>query len=136
MMNQHRQHSTKNDLRDDECVFERPRITLLNEKQWLYLWRRYQMTPRELQVAKLLCRGFNNGEVVNILKIKNGTVKTHLRNIYRKIRVKNKIGMLLRFMDDSAKFSTKSGFTPSIPIVEVKKPGEEIAAPSRTVQKD
>ena len=106
-MNQHQQHLTKNNIRDDECDFERPRIALINEKQWHYIWRRYRMTPRELQVAKLLCKGFDNGEVVKILKIKQGTVKTHLRNIYRKIRVKNKIGMLLRFVDDTVKFSAK-----------------------------
>lgn len=125
MMNPLQQHSLKHDFRDDDSVFERPRIALLGEKHWFYLRRRYQMTPRELQVAKLFCQGFNNGEIVKALKIKHGTVKTHLRNIYRKIRVKNKIEMLLKFVDDAAKFSAKSGTTPPVPpIVNVRKPGE------------
>jgi DNA-binding CsgD family transcriptional regulator len=112
MMNPPQQHSTTHDFRDDDSVFERPRIALLDEKHWLYLRRRYRMTPRELQVAKLFCQGFNNGEIVKALKIRHGTVKTHLRNVYRKIRVKNKIEMLLKFVDDVAKFSAKSGTKP------------------------
>ncbi|MHC4463413.1 MAG: response regulator transcription factor [Planctomycetota bacterium] len=99
----------------DDSIFERPRIALLDEKHWLFIQRRYHMTPRELQVAKLICQGFNNGEITGSLKVRNGTVKTHLRNIYRKIRVKNKIEMLLKFVDDAAKFSAKSGITPPVP---------------------
>ena len=100
---------------DDGSIFERPRIALLDEKHWLFIQRRYHITPRELQVAKLICRGCNNGEITSALKVRNGTVKTHLRNIYRKIRVKNKIEMLLKFVDDAAKFSIKSGITPPTP---------------------
>jgi hypothetical protein len=40
-----------------------------------------------------------NEEVAGRLKITGGTVKTHLRNIYRRVRVNNKIGMLLRFVE-------------------------------------
>lgn len=135
-MNEPPQHSKKSDLRDDDSVFERPRIVILDEKQWHYLRRRYRMTPRELQVAKSFCEGYNHGEIVNNLKITHGTVKTHLRNLYRKIRVKNKIEMLLKFMDDAAKSAAKSGTSTSIPIVEIKRSGKGISTSSPTVQKD
>ena len=62
------------------------------------------MTPRELQVAILVCRGFNNDEIAKALKIRHGTVKTHLRNIYRRVRVKSKITLLLKFVEDINKF--------------------------------
>jgi DNA-binding CsgD family transcriptional regulator len=65
------------------------------------------MSPRELQVAKLVCQGFDNEEMASRLKIKQGTVKTHMRNIYRRIRVKNRIEMLLRFVDNAVKLSTR-----------------------------
>ena len=58
------------------------------------------MTPRELQVAKLICRGLDNEGIARNLRIKPGTIKTHLRNIYRRVRVKNKLTMLLVFLHD------------------------------------
>ncbi len=88
----------------EESLYKRPAGVLLDEKQWLFLKKRYNMTPRELQVAILICRGFSNDEVANALKMKHGTVKTHLRNIYRRTRVKSKILLLLRFVEDINKY--------------------------------
>ena len=107
------------DVDKQEALFKRPGGLLLDEKQWLYLEKRYQMTPRELQVAILVCRGFNNNEIAKALKIRHGTVKTHLRNIYRRVRVKSKILLLLKFVEDVNKFYVPSKPTPpGIPIVE------------------
>lgn len=94
------------------------------------------MSSRELQVAKLVCEGFGNEEIAKALKIKHGTVKTHLRNIYRRVRVKNKLAMLLRFVDVALKFSTKSKIAPAIPIVEIKKPRKKTAAATKMLKKE
>jgi DNA-binding NarL/FixJ family response regulator len=83
-----------------EPRYKRSKGVLLDEKQWLFLKNKYLLTPRELQVAILVCRGFNNNEISRELKIKQGTVKTYLRNIYRRVKVKNKIHLLLRFLED------------------------------------
>jgi DNA-binding CsgD family transcriptional regulator len=106
---------------NQDALFERPAGILLDEKQWLYLQKRYHMTPRELQVAILVCRGFNNDEIAKALKIRRGTIKTHLRNIYRRVRVKSKVTLLLRFVEDVKKYYTPAktaGPTPPIPIIE------------------
>ena len=76
-------------------------ISLLNEKQWMYLQKRYQMTGREVQIAKRICEGLSCEDIAQELDIKSGTVKTHVRNIYRKTWVHTKIGMLLKFVTDS-----------------------------------
>ncbi len=78
---------------------------LLDERQWSYLCRRYELTPREQQIAELVCRGFRNGNIAKHLNIRPGTVKTHVRNIYRKVKVKNKINMLLRFVAEARDLS-------------------------------
>lgn len=87
--------------------FKRPNVNLLDDKQWLYVQRCCQLSPRELQVAKCICRGFGNEEVAREMQITSGTVKTHLRNIYRRIRVTNKIGMLLTFVEQVAALNDK-----------------------------
>jgi len=121
----------KINIRPDDSAYGLPSIVLLGEKHWSYIQRRYHMTPRELQVAKLVCQGFNNEEIAKDLKIKHGTVKTHLRNVYRRIRVKSKIAMLLKLVDAATKFSAKSGDAPPIPIVEVEKPVKKPSAPAK-----
>ncbi|MHC4173591.1 MAG: response regulator transcription factor [Planctomycetota bacterium] len=79
---------------------------LLDRKQWLYVQNRYSLTPRERQIAELICQGLRNGNIAGYLRIKPGTVKTHTRNIYRKVHVKSKIAMLLRFVTDSRELSS------------------------------
>jgi DNA-binding CsgD family transcriptional regulator len=117
-------YSEKEDKRksisSDDSFYGCPDVVLLDEKHWGYVQKRYHMSPRELQVAKLVCRGFCNGDVAKELGIRGGTAKTHLRNIYRKIRAKNKIAMLLKIVDQAAKFSASSGITPPIPVVDIK----------------
>ena len=81
-------------------------VILLNQKQWSYVQNRYNLTPRERQVAELVCKGLRNGSIAKHLHIKPGTVKTHTRNIYRKVHVKSKIAMLLRFITDSRDLSS------------------------------
>ncbi len=81
-------------------------VILLDKKQWLYVQKRYSLTPRERQIAELVCQGLQNGNIARYLRIRPGTVKTHTRNIYRKVRVKSKIGMLLRFVTDARELSS------------------------------
>jgi len=87
-----------------DAGYKQPDIILLNDKQWTYVQKRYNLTPRERQVAELVCKGLLNGNIAKYLRIKPGTVKTHTRNIYRKVHVKSKIAMLLRFVTDSRDF--------------------------------
>ena len=125
--------STDENTNRAEPLFKRPAGVLLDEKQWLYLKERYHLTPRELQVAILVCRGFSNEEITKALKIKYGTVKTHLRNIYRRVRVKSKITLLLRFIEDINKFyvPSKSDSGP-IPISEISR---RAGLPTKSPQK-
>ena len=81
---------------------------LLNDEQWRIVREKYRMTPREIEIAKLICRGLSNEDIANVVQIRYGTVKTHIRNIYRRVHVKSKVAMLLRFIDDSRGAARKS----------------------------
>jgi DNA-binding CsgD family transcriptional regulator len=120
----------------DTSAFVVPSISLLDDIQWLYIQRECHLTARELQVAKLVCRGFNNEDIAAELKITHGTIKTHIRNIYRRIRVKNKIQMVLKFVDTAIKFAAKPETTPAIPIVEVKKSEVKTSVSSNIPKKE
>jgi DNA-binding CsgD family transcriptional regulator len=94
--------STSNFSMPREGSYSQPGPTqLLSDKQWVYVKRRYRMTDRELEIARYVCAGMNNEEIASRFKISPGTVKTHLRNIYRKTWVNTKIAMLLRFVNEA-----------------------------------
>lgn len=97
------------------------RLSLINDKQWNYLQKLYHMTPKEKQVAKYVCQGVSNEDIAEKLSMRPGTVKTHLRNIYRRVRVRNKISLLLQFIEDAVKHSPVIAKPePSIRIQEFK----------------
>ena len=85
---------------------KKPKLILLDKKQWSYVQTLYNLTPREREIAEQICQGLGNGGIAKNLRIKPGTVKTHTRNIYRKLRIKNKIAMLLRFLTDTRNVTT------------------------------
>jgi DNA-binding NarL/FixJ family response regulator len=93
------------DFASNEPGFTQPDVAL-SKKQWLYVQNRYNLTPREREIAELICQGLRNGGIAKVLRIRPGTVKTHTRNIYRKTRVESKIAMLLRFLRDAKDLSS------------------------------
>ena len=49
-----------------------------------------ELTPREQEILRHLVRGLTNKEISTATNLAVDTVKTHLRNIYRKLQVKNR----------------------------------------------
>ena len=88
-----------NDVTNSHTTQSMPK-QLLDNQRWAYLRKKYGMTARELEVARLVCCGLGNDDIAAELEIKHATVKTHIRNLYRKLWVHNKISMLLKFIED------------------------------------
>lgn len=55
------------------------------------------ITPREKEVLHLLSTGLTYEKIALQLKVSHQTVKMHLKNIYRKLGVQNKIEALNKF---------------------------------------
>ena len=54
------------------------------------------LTRRETEVAGLASQGLATKVIAGQLGIVEGTVKIHLHNIYRKLQVSNRTGLMLR----------------------------------------
>lgn len=52
------------------------------------------LTDRELEIIRLIEREFNNREIAEQLGISERTVETHRKNILRKTRTNNVIGLI------------------------------------------
>lgn len=50
----------------------------------------FKLTKRELEVIQLVCRGKTNKEISNLLFICEQTVKDHLKNLMRKMKVNSR----------------------------------------------
>ncbi|OEF23161.1 LuxR C-terminal-related transcriptional regulator, partial [Vibrio rumoiensis] len=53
------------------------------------------LTVREEQILKLLLMGASNGQIAEKLFVSENTVKTHLHNVFKKIKVKNRLQALM-----------------------------------------
>ena len=128
-------YSRTMDMSSEESVFDPKHKAPLNNNQWSYLRRHYRLTNRELQVTKLVFQSYSNKDVAKTLKIKPGTVKTHLLNIYRKAHATSKVALLLTFMNAASKSSVKPVVVSAIPIVDIKKPVKKRSASAKIHRK-
>lgn len=53
------------------------------------------LTPREIDIVCMVAQGLRNKEIARKLSITEGTVKTHLHNIYEKLQVKGRMELVL-----------------------------------------
>jgi DNA-binding NarL/FixJ family response regulator len=53
------------------------------------------LTPRELEIARLVGRGFRNAAIAQRLNIGVGTVKGHLHKIYEKLKITSRLELAL-----------------------------------------
>ena len=53
------------------------------------------LTKREVQVLKLVAQQYSTREIANELHISESTVETHRKNLMKKVKVKNSVGLAL-----------------------------------------
>ncbi len=58
-----------------------------------------ELSPRELEVAKLVAEGLTNAEVAQRLHISPYTVMTHLSNVYAKLEIPSRAALAKRVSD-------------------------------------
>ncbi len=59
------------------------------------------LTPRELEVLRLLAQGATNVAIANALVVREGTVKYHVKNILRKLGATSRTDAVARFLRSS-----------------------------------
>lgn len=65
----------------------------------------FGLTDRELEIVRLVATGHKNKEVANELRISERTVKTHLTNIFHKLGVRDRVGLVM--------YALKKGIAPA-----------------------
>jgi DNA-binding NarL/FixJ family response regulator len=52
------------------------------------------LSPREREIVRLVALGLHNAEIAKKLFISEVTVKTHLNNIFQKLSVRDRVGLV------------------------------------------
>ncbi len=65
------------------------------------------LTTREVEILDLLCKGTQNKLIAHRLNLSENTIKAHVRNIYRKLHVRNRTEAALRCFDGPQSRNTK-----------------------------
>ena len=55
----------------------------------------HQLTKREIEIVKLICKGYRNKEIEKSLSITDQAVKKHLNHIYKKAGVAGRLQLAL-----------------------------------------
>lgn len=56
------------------------------------------LTPRELEISELVCRGYSNKVIAGAVGSTEGTVSIHLHNIYRKLDISGRTTLAMLFV--------------------------------------
>jgi len=57
------------------------------------------LTPREREILHLVCAGFSNREIADLLKLAEGTVKNHVSNLLLKLNARDRTRAVLKALE-------------------------------------
>lgn len=85
----------------DDWAKDSEKMEIDNEQ--LYMFKKYYLSKREIEVCKLLLQGYTMRQISGILSIAYPTVNTYCTSAYRKLEINSRTELLLLFKDYSIK---------------------------------
>ncbi len=72
---------------------------VFTEADWAWLQGRFGMSQRQIQTARLICRGGTNEAIANRLRLSEATVRMHTDAVYKRVGVRSRLGLLVRLIE-------------------------------------
>ncbi|MEK6799530.1 MAG: LuxR C-terminal-related transcriptional regulator [Planctomycetota bacterium] len=70
-----------------------PLQELFTPRQWALLTKKLRLSPRQAEIARLICLGFPNNRIPSLLQLHDSTVRIHRRALYRKLGIRDRVGV-------------------------------------------
>ena len=100
---------------EDLLQDQHPGKLLLTDRQWDEVGEFLNCTQREKQVCRLLFAGMTRQAIADHLGIKNRTVRHHMEQLHTKMRVNERVGVVLRIVQIRDEISNRSPTASAIP---------------------
>jgi len=78
-------HKEQTNNRELQTFYSRPKQDIVSHPS---------LSPRECEIARLVCKGLPNKTIGSVLDISQWTVATHLKRIYTKLGVRSRAAMV------------------------------------------
>lgn len=69
---------------------------LFSPHEWRALEKRLELTPRQGQIARLICLGLTNDQMATELCIATHTVRMHKQALFKRLNIQDRIGVPVR----------------------------------------
>jgi DNA-binding CsgD family transcriptional regulator len=84
------------------------------------------LSPRELEIARMVAKGYPNKTIASVLDISSWTVASHLRRVFSKLGVSSRAAMVARLLDDAAMANARDAVDPKGAVVEPRQAGTRV----------
>jgi len=103
---------------------DEPGTHLIYDKQWKKISYLLAISDREQEVCRLLFEGITREEIAERMDIKVRTVRHYLERLHTKLRVNNRVALVLRIIQvrDALKDLPDSDFPPELGLGEPENP--------------
>ena len=71
---------------------------LFGEAKWRQLADQLDLTPRQLDTGRLVCRGCTTQQIAARIDISPDTARLHLRKLFAKLDVHDRVGVVVRLV--------------------------------------
>lgn len=82
---------------------------VFTEPQWEILVESLGLSRRQYQIARGLCRAMSNDEIAWSLRISSSTVHMHMKILFKKLVVHDRIGVVIRLVIANRELSSGGG---------------------------
>lgn len=71
---------------------------LFTPNQWQALSARFRLSPRQSEVARLICLGLRKQQMAARLRVSEATARLHVKELFQKLHVNDRVGVPVRFV--------------------------------------
>lgn len=78
---------------------ERPPLPeLFTPEEWKALAAKLRLTPRQTEVARLICLGLSKQQMADKLHVSEGTARLHVKELFKRLEVNDRVGVPIRLV--------------------------------------
>lgn len=71
---------------------------LFTPEEWIIRIAEFGLSPRQAQVARLLCLGLSKPQMARRLRLSEGAIRMHVKFLFRKLGINDRIGVPVRLI--------------------------------------